>query len=243
MKTAIIASLLVFLVLVAPAEESYMEAMVRKVMKVNGWVTDEMSFHELNRESPTILIRRNGRLVGYYTEESVWKKTKAKPVDLSDVTAIVFGQLFSGMPDEFRIEESSEIAVWVAAYIEHTESLERFAMFIPTSENAGFERRRDKIQFGGAYGDTYGLRFYAGERKVLELPGHLELESLITPGGTRNEVLHELTRAKLAELSAQASQVKQSDVEQNGADRSATAPELKSEGKEKPKPESDGRPQ
>jgi hypothetical protein len=62
---------------------------------------------------------------------------------------------------------------------------------------------------------------------ILELPGHLELESEITPGGIRNEVLHEFTKAKIATLSAEDSQSKQTEVEQDGAGQPATRSESK----------------
>jgi hypothetical protein len=112
------------------------------------------------------------------------------------------------MPDVFRIDKADEIAVFVSAYFESTESEQGFSGLVPTAKNAGFERKRERIVFGFGFGDTTALRFYAGDKMVFRLSAHFESESLIAPGGIRNQVLHELTKAKIASLPVEGSESK-----------------------------------
>jgi hypothetical protein len=149
------------------AEESRRVDMVRRVMDSYKWGTDGVTFEEVGRQGQPVLIKRSGVVVGYYCDESVWERRDIVEGALDGVTRIVFGYEGSDAPELFKIEDRAEIAVWIAAYRNHTEFERRFACFVPTNEAAGFEQKREELQFGGACMCSLALRFFAGDKEVL----------------------------------------------------------------------------
>ena len=254
MKTFICAAFCVIWA-IAHAEESRRVEMVRRGMVSNGWSTEGVTFEEIGRQGQPVLITRAGEVVGYYCDESVWERRDIKAPALEGVTRIVFGYSEPNAPAVFEIDDSAEIAVWVAAYRNHTEFERRFGCFVPTSKGAGFEQKREEFQFCGVCMCSLALRFYTGDKEVLELKGHLQDREEID-SGMRNLLLHELAKAKLPKAPHRASSGDEeplidpfaedptpepTNAEQAGTEQPATRPESDSEGGNKPKPESEGR--
>ena len=236
------------------AEESRRAEMLRKVMKSYGWKTEDVTFDEVGRLAQPVIIKRSGDVVGYYFDESVWERREVETDALAGITKIVMGYDHPRSPKLFQIEDRDEIAVWTAAYRNHTEFERRFACFIPTTKAAGFEHKREEYQFGGACMCSLALRFYVDGKEVLELKGHVHEHPEID-SGMRNLVLHELAKAKLPKKPAKIARGGEVDfvdpfvdepnseepkAEQDGAEQPATAPESKPEGEKKSKPESEG---
>jgi hypothetical protein len=102
---------------------------------------------------------------------------------------------------------------------------------------------------------SLALRFFAGDKEVLELKGHLQEHDEID-SGMRNSLLHELAIAKLPKAPVRAPvdddeplidpfaedpTPEKTKAEQDGAGQPATRPESKSDGSDKPQPKSEGR--
>lgn len=178
------------------AEETKKMQWVRKSMNAYGWDTKDVSFQEVGRQAQPVIIMRSNKVVGYYFEESVWERRDADVSGLNEVTKIVFGYDRPAMPKLFEIDDADEVAIWVGAYQNHTEFERRFSSFVPTAKSAGFEIKRNEFQFGGACMCSLALRFYAKDKVVLELKGHIQSHSGID-SGMRNQVMHELAKAKI----------------------------------------------
>lgn len=101
-------------------------------------------------------------------------------------------------------------------------------------------------------GSAYGSEFLAiPELSVVELPPEFDMVGL--NGKTANEQVDTIIAARLDQVRREIERIErerlllekatqdQEQPEQNGTDQPATAPDSKSEGKEKPKPESEGR--
>ena len=254
MKAILCAAFCVFLV-TAQGEESRRVDMVRRVMSPYKWSTDGVTFEEVGRQGQPVLIKRSGVVVGYYCDESVWERRDIVDGALDGVTRIVFGYDGSDVSELFKIEDRAEIAMWIAAYRNHTEYERRFSCFIPTDESAGFEKKREEYQFGGACMCSLALRFFAGDKELLELKGHLQDHEEID-SGMRNSLLHELAKAKLPKAPARAPSAdekpmidpfaeeptpEKAKAEQGGAGQPATRPESEPEGRDKPQPGAEGR--
>ena len=239
----------------AQAEESRRVEMVRRVMDSYKWSTDGVTFEEVGRQGQPVLIKRSGVVVGYYCDESVWERRDIADDALDGVTRIVFGYDGADAPELFKIEGRAEIAVWIAAYRNHTEFERRFAFFVPTDKAAGFELKREEFQFGGACMCSLALRFFAGDKEVLELKGHIQDHEVID-SGMRNSLLHELAKAKLPKAPVRvpsgdeellidpfsedpASET--TKAEQGVAPQSAARSESDSKGGDNPQPESETR--
>ena len=240
---------------IAHAEESRRVEMVRRDMVTNGWSTEGVTFEEIGRQGQPVLITRAGAVVGYYCDESAWERRDIKDPALDGVTRIVFGYSGPNAPVLFEIADMAEIAVWIAAYRNHTEFERRFGCFVPTSKGAGFEQKREEFQFGGGCLCSLALRFYTGDKEILELQGHLQDHEEID-SGMRNSLLHELAKAKLPKAPHRASSGDEepfidpfaedptpepTKAEQTGAGQPATRPESRSEGNDKSQPKSEGR--
>ena len=170
-------------------------------MESYGWKTEEITFGEIGKDGQLVVIKRSGEPVGYYFDESVWERRDVEATNLDGVTKIAYGYGHPKSPDFFQIDDRAEIAVWIAAYRNHTEIERRFGCFMPTSESSGFERKREEFQFGGGCLCSLALRFYAGDKEVLALKGHIQNHPEID-SGARNLVLHELAKAKLPKSDA-----------------------------------------
>ncbi len=240
----------------AQAEESRRVDMVRRVMDSYKWRTDGVTFEEVGRQGQPVLIKRSGVVVGYYCDESVWERRDIVDGALDGVTRIVFGYDGSDAPELFKIEDRAEIGVWIAAYRNHTEFERRFACFVPTDKAAGFELKREEFQFGGACMCSLALRFFAGNKEVLELKGHIQDHEEID-SGIRNSLLHELAKAKLPKAPvrvpsgdeellidpfAEDPASETTNAEQGVAPQSATRSESDSKGDDNPQSESESRP-
>lgn len=182
-------------------EESRRAGMVRSEMRSYGWETSNLTFEEVGRDGQPVIIKRSGNVVGYYCDESVWERRAIGEPALDGVTRIVFGYDQPGGPTLFRIDDPAEIVVWIAAYRNHTEFERKFGCFVPCGASAGFERKSKEFRFGGGCMCSLALRFFTGDKEVLELKGHLQDGSEIDTG-TRNSVLHELAKAKLPKRAA-----------------------------------------
>jgi hypothetical protein len=238
---------------VVQAEESSRVEIVRRGMVYYGWITEGVTFEEIGRTGQPVLIKRADKVVGYHCNESSWERRDINDNALDGVTKIEFGDGGSVLPILFKIEDKSEIAVWIAAYRNHTEFERRFSCFLPTDKTAGFEQKRVEVQFGEVCLCSLALRFFVKDKKVLELKGHLQDHDKIG-SGMRNSLMHKLAIAKLPKaLSIVPSSDKEQLIdpfteeptpktaEQAVAEQPATRPELKSEGSTKPQPEVDGR--
>lgn len=180
----------------AYAEESRRVESVRRGMEFYGWSTKEVTFSENIEQGQQVLIKRSGEVVGYYYQEIVWERRDFVEPALDGVTKIVFGYDGSFVPSLFQIEDKAEIAVWIAAYKNHTELERRFSCFVPTDKNAGFELKRDESHFGEGCLCSLALRFFVGDKEVLRLKGDLQTRENFE-SGMRNLLLHELVVAKI----------------------------------------------
>jgi hypothetical protein len=237
----------------AQAEDSRRVEMVRRVMDSFGWSTEGVTFEEVGKQGQPVLIKQSEKIVGYYCDESVWERRDIEDDALDGISRIVFGYDASDMPILFEIEDRAEIAVWIAAYRNHTEFERRFACFVPTDEAAGFEQKREEFQFGGACMCSLALRFFAGDKEVLELKGHLQEHEQID-SGMRNSLLHELAMAKLPKAPVRAPSGDDEPLidpfaedptpgkaheSQDGSEQPATRTESDSEGGFKPQPKAE----
>lgn len=234
-------------------EESDRIAMIRRGMQSYVWDTSSVTFEEVGKNGQPVIIKRDGKAVGYYCDELVWERKDVQEPALDGITRIVYGYEDRGAPILFQIDDPAEIAVWVAAYKNHTEFEHQFGCFIPTSKSAGFELKREEIEFGCVCLCSLALRFLAGETKILTLKGHIQDHSEID-SGMRNFVLHELAKAKLPQKPskpeggdplidpfAEESASQPPEANQSGAGQPATPPQSKTEGGDQPQPEAEGR--
>ncbi len=181
---------------ISHGEESSRAEWLRDAMEFYGWNTEEVTFQVIGKMVQPVIIKRAGDVVGYYLIESVWERRDVASPDLDGVTKIVFGGAHPKEPVFFQIEDKGKIAMWIAAYRNHTEFERRFACFIPTAKSSGFTKKREECQFGEVCLCSLALRFFVDDKQVLELKGHIQEDSVIG-SGTRNLVLHELAKAEL----------------------------------------------
>lgn len=70
----------------------------------------------------------------------------------------------------FIIEDSGEIALWVAAISNHSRVFRYFVRFVTLSKDSGFQDRSVEISYAEGVGSQEGLHFYRGIERVLSFP-------------------------------------------------------------------------
>ncbi|BDS07372.1 hypothetical protein NT6N_24120 [Oceaniferula spumae] len=198
-------------------EDSRRIEAVRSLMVHHKWETSGVSFEE---SGSLVLIKRDGKVIGYNVNTSVWEPTPVSKMDLSKVTSIAYGYNRPNITDDwFTLKDKTIISVWSSVYLKHTQRERRYSHFVPISTDAGFTETNDEHQFGGGCMCSLALRFYAGEKIILELKGHMHKSSIID-FGMKNEVLHTLVKQRMMKINqsrrAMQSKVPDSEVNSSG---------------------------
>jgi len=161
------------------------------------WNTNDLTFTEVGS---VVMIKRDGKVIGYNVNTSVWEPAPMPKIDLSKVTSITYGYNNPSITDDwFILEDKAIIAVWSSIYLKHSQRERRYSHFVPVTKDAGFTETNDEHQFGGGCMCSLALRFYAGEKIILELKGHMHKSSIID-SGMKNEVLHTLVKQRMAKI-------------------------------------------
>lgn len=170
------------------------------MMRTERWA-DDMAVEELGGGNGMVLIRRGEKLVGYYYEEYQWEHKEVDHLDPTELTRVTYGSPGPGDFDRTMVEitKKDEIALWLAAYQNHTEYQTRHASFVPLTPEAGFAFSREELDYGGSHLCHLGVRFYSSDKLVLEVSGHLH-ESPTINMRTRNVPLHLLVKARMPEV-------------------------------------------
>ena len=156
-----------------------------------------MTLEKLAGSHRFVMIKRAGEIVGYYDEDYQWEPKDLAKVDLTGVTKITYGQDLRGKSEPITISKPGEILLWIAAYKNHTQYARGHSLFVPLGEGAGFKYSREEIEYGGAFLNKMGIRYYVGEKLVLTVKGYFQENDAIDMR-TKNEALHMLVKAKFA---------------------------------------------
>ncbi|SHK40850.1 hypothetical protein SAMN02745181_3747 [Rubritalea squalenifaciens DSM 18772] len=168
-------------------QEDYREIEVPTLMKQLGLKTEGLSFRDDATDEIT-LITRGDKLVGYYRLETSWQPQKMKVPE--GVTKILYG-LGKGKANMVIVTEADELAIWLAAYQNHTEQMKASHAFVPTSPDAGFPLKRQEIAVDESEAYEMSLYFYRGEEEVLAMKAGLEMYEEMG-ANLRNPVLYAL---------------------------------------------------
>ena len=170
----------------------------KELMIESGRWADDMILEEIGGYDGLVTIKRGGLLVGYHYTEYTWEHKDLAALNLSTITRITYGAPRSNKDDHplMEITDANEIALWVAAYKNHTEHQSGHTYFVPLSPQAGFTFAREEVDYNGMHMCDLGVRFYSAEKIVLLLSGHLHENSIIN-FRIRNRPLHLLVKARM----------------------------------------------